>query len=842
MRIQKNYVVICLLLLVGLVQAAPLFPDLPEEHWARDTVASLAARGLVEGYPDGTFKGDRAASRWELALVVARLLSDAENSHRKFSHQSELQDLRQLASELSSELDALGVCIDALGRRTSALEQRVGELERITFYGSLDTRVVMQSFHNDGVSDNDSLRGGSGLPGSVPYLNYDTLVGSAAGPPLRPQLVGVFPTVDYRVGKALTNGTGLTSLAILGLNIKAAEDIDAGLELAAFSSQGDQFVDAYWGVSAPYTSNIFTANVPSGQSLSNTPYTRMTLKNFWMHHKPSDTRVVIGQIDKTDMEPLVYAGQGNLGVFGPVRWPGFGFDVSGESATGSQGKLHWEVLGTRLGNGVRFHDDNYQSYALNGNLGFDRGRFGAQVDFSRVIEEAGPTGQPLAVGFHNGMNMGYGASTGWSIRQWVNPPGYFAGQLNPSVVAQLVSIPNSADTRPIVGWNAVSDNAIGFGAGAGNYGPSSQDTYGLGGHYDFPLRGRNTLRASGKFARSDFRPNRNSAYSSSGNALAFDLDAALLEGALDLSLGYIRIDPNYSPAAWFGNALGGRPVKSFNFTGVGHLYNNGKYPHNREGFRFKGSWKFDHDNGKIWTEASRLRQTETSLYDVRVIGGALGPSLPTNDVIGFAPGFVDPIFSGYAHPNIYGSGSGNSFTSTLQPLEDHRGYNDFAEVGASYRWDEVGFELQGAASRNSMRRRSDLSPALGGSQNKVDVDVDCICVSCRYDISAKLTVDGGVDQIWAKGHYDPGGLYNNYAVLTGETDFQNVDSGQFIPHLGLDYSLTDSTSVDLLGRYYKTSDGVDQRIQPGNSAQVGSSAHPFDWSGWQLSSEFKMAF
>lgn len=78
MRIQKNYVVICLLLLVGLVQAAPLFPDLPEEHWARDTVASLAARGLVEGYPDGTFKGDRAASRWELALVVARLLSDAE--------------------------------------------------------------------------------------------------------------------------------------------------------------------------------------------------------------------------------------------------------------------------------------------------------------------------------------------------------------------------------------------------------------------------------------------------------------------------------------------------------------------------------------------------------------------------------------------------------------------------------------------------------------------------------------------------------------------------------------------------------------------------------------------
>ena len=39
------------------------FADVPTNHWAYDAIAELAAKGLVEGYPDGTFKGDRAATR-----------------------------------------------------------------------------------------------------------------------------------------------------------------------------------------------------------------------------------------------------------------------------------------------------------------------------------------------------------------------------------------------------------------------------------------------------------------------------------------------------------------------------------------------------------------------------------------------------------------------------------------------------------------------------------------------------------------------------------------------------------------------------------------------------------
>jgi len=50
----------------------------PTDHWAYDAVAELAAKGLIEGYPDGAFRGDRAMTRYEMAMVVARLLARIE--------------------------------------------------------------------------------------------------------------------------------------------------------------------------------------------------------------------------------------------------------------------------------------------------------------------------------------------------------------------------------------------------------------------------------------------------------------------------------------------------------------------------------------------------------------------------------------------------------------------------------------------------------------------------------------------------------------------------------------------------------------------------------------------
>ena len=69
-----------------------LFPDVPSNHWAYEAVSDLSRRGLVEGYPDGTFGGDRLLTRYEFAQIVYRAL------------QNGIQVDEQLVTEFSPEM------------------------------------------------------------------------------------------------------------------------------------------------------------------------------------------------------------------------------------------------------------------------------------------------------------------------------------------------------------------------------------------------------------------------------------------------------------------------------------------------------------------------------------------------------------------------------------------------------------------------------------------------------------------------------------------------------------------------------------------------------------------
>jgi len=315
-------------LVVGAVVAptmsAPMFPDLPQEHWARDAVAALAAKGLVEGYPDGTFKGDRAATRYEVAMIVARLLAKIEQEEATFATKADLDNLRKLVDQLRNELDALGVRVQNLENNVGKLDKRVTELERIRFYGWSDTRFVSQGFTNNGLT----LGTGGGVQGAAATFgatNYNAAVGdnqtalagnfliglssspnaasganinffgsstNAAGIPnvvngvANKNVPNVLPVMDYLNGSPLTNGTGFSNTTVLGARIKVSDDIDAGLELSAYVSTGDAIVDAFYGTTAPYLSNQFTANtgLQGGQGLNNQPFTRMNLDNFWLIH------------------------------------------------------------------------------------------------------------------------------------------------------------------------------------------------------------------------------------------------------------------------------------------------------------------------------------------------------------------------------------------------------------------------------------------------------------------------------------------------------------------------------------------------------------------------------
>ena len=56
------------------VFAQGAFQDVPMDHWAYQSVQTLAETGLVEGYPDGTFRGQQPLTRYEFAMIVARAL------------------------------------------------------------------------------------------------------------------------------------------------------------------------------------------------------------------------------------------------------------------------------------------------------------------------------------------------------------------------------------------------------------------------------------------------------------------------------------------------------------------------------------------------------------------------------------------------------------------------------------------------------------------------------------------------------------------------------------------------------------------------------------------------
>ncbi len=103
--------------------AANPFSDVPAGHWAYRAVANLAADGVIEGYGDGTYRGDRLITRYEMAQMIAKAIARSDevfdkgfgdNSARKKHYHSTKADLDRLAAEFRDELDALGVRVAEL--------------------------------------------------------------------------------------------------------------------------------------------------------------------------------------------------------------------------------------------------------------------------------------------------------------------------------------------------------------------------------------------------------------------------------------------------------------------------------------------------------------------------------------------------------------------------------------------------------------------------------------------------------------------------------------------------------------------------------------------------------
>ncbi len=176
--------------------AANPFADVSTSDWAYQAVSDLSDQGIVEGYPDGTFKGQTNITRYEMAQIVARLMAkeDQYNAEQRAT-------IDKLAGEYADELDSLGV-------RVANLEKKVGNIS-----WSGDTRMRYQS-HYAGMEAGDTIA-------------YDVPGFETAGEELDTQKANLLKSLGYSASDlANTKKTKDTFDARFRLNMKAQVNDD----------------------------------------------------------------------------------------------------------------------------------------------------------------------------------------------------------------------------------------------------------------------------------------------------------------------------------------------------------------------------------------------------------------------------------------------------------------------------------------------------------------------------------------------------------------------------------------------------------------------------------------
>jgi hypothetical protein len=116
------------------------FVDVPAKHWSYDAVTKLASAGIVDGYGDGTFKGDKTISRYEMAQIVAKALahSDKATAEQKAS-------IDKLSVEFAEELEGLNVRVTKLEKNSSTIKVTGEARLRYEDYSDSDATWILRS-------------------------------------------------------------------------------------------------------------------------------------------------------------------------------------------------------------------------------------------------------------------------------------------------------------------------------------------------------------------------------------------------------------------------------------------------------------------------------------------------------------------------------------------------------------------------------------------------------------------------------------------------------------------------------------------------------------------------
>ncbi|WP_302486214.1 S-layer homology domain-containing protein [uncultured Megamonas sp.] len=221
--------------------AANPFSDVPADSWAYDAVTTLAADGVIDGYPDGTYKGQNTMTRYEMAQIVARAMAktDLEKADKAL--------VDKLAAEFAEELDNLGVRVADLEKKSDNVKWG-GELRYRYWDADHDAKAdetynkVMFRLEPKAYIGNSGWTANARI-GYVADLSSDS-------------------NAEFAHGDGDDNDAGVDRIYVEGP--LAGATVQAG-RLPVFTAQGMLFDDRISGAQVAFGSDVFKTTLAGGR-------------------------------------------------------------------------------------------------------------------------------------------------------------------------------------------------------------------------------------------------------------------------------------------------------------------------------------------------------------------------------------------------------------------------------------------------------------------------------------------------------------------------------------------------------------------------------------------------
>ena len=244
--------------------AANPFSDVPRDHWAYDAVTQLAADGVVEGYGDGTYRGDRNITRYEMAQMVAKAMA------KENVPVSDKALIDRLAAEFADELNNLGVRVSNLEKHADMVKwtgylryDYISDRHDKDHSKSNTDRVRFRLFPSAEVNDHWKV---NARLDTEYYMNKDD---SSSMTLARAYADGNYGKLNIKLGKmdlysgaddGLTMDTAISGATVSFGNVVKAKIAAGRVSDSAVTAEKDGAAD-YQGIDLSYTTGKLTTGV-----------------------------------------------------------------------------------------------------------------------------------------------------------------------------------------------------------------------------------------------------------------------------------------------------------------------------------------------------------------------------------------------------------------------------------------------------------------------------------------------------------------------------------------------------------------------------------------------------